>query len=98
MQRFLQHNRQVILGIVLGLAISACVGASQAPCPVGPSAPPTVICAPLRAWNAADQHQALLEYQALPQQATLRQFILDYESMRDAARACRGLPSPAGVL
>lgn len=90
-----EHNLVLVLAAVLGLGIAACVGALQPPCPV---APPAVICPPLRAWNAPDQHQALMEYQALPAGATLRQFLLDYESMRDSARACRGFASPAGTL
>lgn len=89
------HNLAFVGAALLGLTISACISASQAPCPAGPPAP--VICPPLRPWSAADQQAALLEYTSLPAKATLRQFVLDYKAMRDAARACRGL-GPGGTI
>lgn len=86
-RQFHWHSLSFVGAALLGLTVAACVGASTTCTPL----PPQTICAPLRTWNVAEQQAGLLEYTSLPPKAQLRQFMLDYESMRDASRACRGM-------
>lgn len=64
---------------------------SLAGCASAPGAPTiTIGCPPIATYSAAQQLRVAAELTALPpEDADLALFISDYETLRDAARACQ---------
>lgn len=62
--------------------------------PSAPAPPPQIIihtsCLPLKFYPPAFSAKLLAEYKKLPPDSTLALVMLDYESLRDADRACLG--------
>lgn len=57
-------------------------------CASVPAVAVKTFCLPLKPYTASDQNAAAAELSAWPNHPTITRFILDYEAMRDADRAC----------
>lgn len=48
-----------------------------------------IVCPSIEEYDAKTQEQALKEYEALPKDSAVRQFVGDYKYLRDKIKACR---------
>lgn len=55
-------------------------------------------CLPLKTWTPAQQLTLKSAFNQLDSESPLREAMMDYESMRDADRACQAKPSLPGKL